>query len=400
MIRFIRKIKNTNIKDYGHIILFLLAVIPALCLKRKRKNLWLVCEYGMEARDNGYWFFKHVREQHPEQDIVYAIDFSAEDYKRVKDLGECVPYGTFRHWVYYLAANVNISSQKGGKPNAAVCYLLEVYGILKNTRVFLQHGIMKDDMDLFHYENTKMRIFICGAKPEYEFIKKVFGYPEGYVCYTGLARFDQLPKEKEETEKMILVVPTWRQWLYKVSSNPYEGSADQPETNEYFDSWTSFLNAAELEQMLEQYGYRLVFFPHRNMTQMFEQVKLKNSRVECLTWKEADVQVLMKQAACLITDYSSVAMDFAYMKKPVIYYQFDEKRFWNEHTQKGYFSYRENGFGAVKTSEVALLNELEYIIKGHCQMEQCYEEKVDNFFELRDNNNSERIYEKIKEIES
>lgn len=40
----------------------------------------------------------------------------------------------------YLTAKVNISSQKGGKPNYAVCYLLEVYGILRNSRVFYNMG--------------------------------------------------------------------------------------------------------------------------------------------------------------------------------------------------------------------------------------------------------------------
>ena len=29
----------------------------------------------------------------------------------------------------------------------------------------------------------------------------------------------------------------------------------------------------------------------------------------------------------MITDYSSVAIDFAYMKKPTLYYQFDEEKF-------------------------------------------------------------------------
>ena len=104
MRKFLKKLKSVSFRDYANIILFFLAIIPACFLKRKRKNLWLVCEYGQEARDNGYWFFRYMREQHPEQDIVYAIDFQSKDYEKVKNIGECVPYGTFKHWIYYLCA--------------------------------------------------------------------------------------------------------------------------------------------------------------------------------------------------------------------------------------------------------------------------------------------------------
>ena len=36
--------------------------------------MWLICEDYNEARDNGYWLFKYIREQQPQQDVVYAIN--------------------------------------------------------------------------------------------------------------------------------------------------------------------------------------------------------------------------------------------------------------------------------------------------------------------------------------
>ena len=57
----------------------------------------------------------------------------------------------------------------------------------------------------------------------------------------------------------------------------------------------------------------------------------------------------------MITDYSSVAFEMAYLKKAVLYYQFDEEEFFSgKHWQKGYFDYRKDGFGAVCVSENAL----------------------------------------------
>ena len=35
----------------------------------KRPDMWLICEDYNEARDNGYWLFKYIREQQPQQDV-------------------------------------------------------------------------------------------------------------------------------------------------------------------------------------------------------------------------------------------------------------------------------------------------------------------------------------------
>ena len=48
----------------------------------------------------------------------------------------------------------------------------------------------------------------------------------------------------------------------------------------------------------------------------------------------------------MITDYSSVFFDFAYMKKPLAYWQFDSERFFAEQYGKGYFKFDE-GFGPL-----------------------------------------------------
>lgn len=52
-----------------------------------------------------------------------------------------------------------------------------------------------------------------------------------------------------------------------------------------------------------------------------------------------DVQALLKSAAFLVTDYSSIAFDFAYMYKPMVYFQFDQERFREGQYPSGYFRY-------------------------------------------------------------
>ena len=60
-------------------------------------------------------------------------------------------------------------------------------------------------------------------------------------------------------------------------------------------------------------------------------------------------QELFKKGALLITDYSSVAFDFAYLKKPVLYYQSTNDYHFN--LDESYFDYETMGFGEVCRSE-------------------------------------------------
>lgn len=397
MKRFFKKLTAVGFSDLLHIFKFVLAFIPSRFLKRKRKNMWLVCEYENEARDNGYWFFRYLREKHPGQDTVYAINRKSADYEKVSSLGETVPYGSLKHWIYYLAADINISSQKGGKPNAAVCYLLEVYGILKNKRVFLQHGITKDLADMFFYGNTKMRLFICGAKPEYDFVREKFGYPEGYVAYTGFARFDYLLEDYPQ-KRQILISPTWRSFLRTASSNPYKQNSNRHITeSEYYKTWTSLLKSERFGSMCEKYDFDVKFFPHRNTAHCFDGVDMCSDRIKIANWEEYDLQLLMKESSLLLTDYTSSAMDFAYMNKPVIYYQFDYEKYRSGHFAEGYFNYERDGFGKVVRNEDALLDLLEEYMSGKDDFSG-YKSRIDSFFPLRDKNNCERIYEAISKI--
>ena len=375
--------------------LFVLALLPAIIYKKIRRHLWLICEYGNEAQDNGYAFFKYLKNAHKEIDAVYAIRKKSLAYEKVARLGKTVEYGSLKHWVYYLAAEVNISSQKGGKPNAAVCYLLEVVlGVLKNKRVFLQHGVIKDDLPFLHCDKAKVSMFACAAKPEYEFVRDTFGYPAGVVQYVGLCRFDALHGLTSD-KNTILVIPTWRMWLER-NSNADKLTAFTHSA--YYKEWTGLLNDKALWGLLDRYEKRLIFCMHRNM-QAYEGLFTSNhSRIHIVNWRDADVSQLLSTAGIMITDFSSVYMDFAYMKKPVLYYQFDRVDFRKNHLSIGYFDYDRDGFGPVCEHKANLIKELEHILKNDCEMPFKYQSKVDGFFTINDNKNCERTFEAIKSL--
>lgn len=391
----LRKLRMVRLGDLGHAFLFLFALLPAAVCRRKRPHLWLVCEGGREARDNGYWFFRYLREKQPQVDAVYAIAYDAPEYARVAPLGETVRFGSFRHWILYLAAEVNISSQKYGKPNAAICYLLEVVlGWLKNRRVFLQHGVIKDDLPFLHEEKAKFAMFSCGAEPEYRFVRDTFGYPPGVVRYVGLCRFDSLHGPEPDRE-LLLIVPTWRMYLEREKG---EAGKQRFLESAYYRGWNGLLRDGKLEELLESYGKRAVFCTHRNMEAFEGLFRSDSSRVQVLRWQDADITALIREAGTLVTDFSSIYMDFAYMQKPVVYYQFDTEEYRSGHLPLGYFDYRRDGFGPVCGDEEALLQALEAVFRRGCSMEEPYRERVDRFYVLNDENNCERTYRAVCEI--
>lgn len=395
---FFQKLQRVRLSDVLSVVQFLLAAPIALVVRLFLKDLWVVCDDKEQACDNGYYFFRYVRQQQPQQRILFAVRRSSPDYDRVRQLGAVVPYGSLRHWIAYLAASVNISSQKDGKPNAVLCYLLEVSGLLRNRRAFLQHGIIKDNLPYLHYKKTRMAFFTVSVKREYEYVKKVFGYPEGVVCQVGLCRYDTLVNEADG--ETILLMPTWRQWIaHETSGSKRAERVKSFAETEYCKSWLSLLQSEELEKICKQYGKRVIFYPHRNMQKFLPHFQSAvREHVVIAAWPEYDVQTLLKQCSMLVTDYSSVAMDAAYLGKPVVYYQFDYERFRTWHLEEGYFHYEEDAFGPIAVKEAQVLAAIRSYVSGNFVPEEEYRRRSDAFFDLRDGRNCERTYIKMKEL--
>lgn len=390
----VSRVKYVRFKDILACFVFLFMLPVALVAKIFIHDFWLVGEEKNEARDNGYWFFKYVREHHPEQKIAYVINKQSADFANVKDLGKIIQWGGISHWFWYLVAKKNISSQKGCKPNAAACYLFEVkLRLWRNKRYFLQHGVTKDDMDWLYYDKCYFKLFCCSAKPEYEYILAKFGYPKGVVEYVGFTRFDGL-FEACETKKQILVMPTWREYLVRPHGNVTEEVLKEqfPQT-EYFKKWAELLCSKKLQNMLAKEGYTLLFYPHRNMQCYLDEFnKLRTGKnVRIAVPQELSVQQALKESALLITDYSSVFFDFAYMKKPVLFYQFDEKEFRDNQYKQGYLDYHNNSLGVWMDDLGTCLNSLSKQLKANCPGN----DNVKEFFELYDNKNCERTYEAV-----
>jgi len=370
--------------------------------KSKFKDAWLICERGIEARDNGYTFFKYIRENYPDKKVYYLIDSSQkQDFERVNPLGNIVEYNSFEHRMAVFFASHFLSTHIG----FITPWSYKLYKILfakRNKQIFvlLNHGITKEDMStLLNKFTTGVDVFVAATQSDWETVAldKRYGYNQKDVILTGYARYDNW--HNFTTKRQILFMPTWRKYLVKRSiydkNNP-DVTSDFTQSS-YFQHLSSFLNNKELHKLLKENNLDLVFYPHYEVQKSLPLFNTNNCRIKIACKNTHDISTLLKESLMLISDYSGVTFDFAYMKKPLIYYQFDQEEYYAGHYLKGDFEMENDGLGMVVTCENDLINEIKYHIANGLKMEEKYIERVNLTFTFQDNKNCERIYNAINE---
>lgn len=366
------------------IIAWILGKILSL-FSREYRNVWLISERGMDARDNAYHLFYYIRKRYPNINIYYVIERTSPDFKRVNAIGKIVERGSIKHYFLFAIAKYKISTHiLGYSPNITIYDFLDKhFKFVRGKKILLQHGITKDILPQLMYPKVRLDLFITGAFPEYNFIKDNFNHPKGVVQYLGFCRFDAL-KRSVRRKKQILFMPTWRMYISGMSGQEFIKS-------EYYKKISGFLNNKRLEEILERNGYKMVFYPHHEIQPYLSAFQILSKYIEFNSEQNCDLQTLMLESECLITDYSSVAFDFAYMKKNCIYYQFDQKLYRSGHYGEGYFDYEKDGFGPVVRTEEKLLEELEILINSGEGMKKRYLSHRDDYFRLDDDQNCERV---------
>lgn len=369
-----------------------LVLLPCAKWKYGKKEVWLICERGTDARDNGYHMFRYLRTRHPELEAWYVITRDSVDVGKIADLGNVAFHGSLTHWLLFLSASKILTAFEPYLccPSSSFRFCQDVIRKNRLKTVFLQHGVIDKDLPLYYQERAKFDVFICGAKPEYDYVLDHFHYKNGEVRYTGLARFDAL--HDFTVKRQILIMPTYRKWLHELNEQEVAQS-------EYVTRWNHLLNHPRLAEIAERHGVQIIFYPHQLMQQFVGLFSSACDDIIIADNRRYDVQPLLKESALLVTDFSSVHFDFAYMKKPVLYYQFDEDAVFKNHNARSYFDYETMGFGEKVREEDALLDLIDEYASRSFRLKPAYEQRIGGFFPLYDTGNCERIYREIRKTD-
>jgi len=383
-------------------ILIIISIVYKVSPKYNR--IWLICERKNEAKDNGYKFFQYMQKKHPKINSYYLIDKKCKDYNKISSSGNIIHYGSWKHKLLFILSENLICAHKNIIEPWDYRWFKKNFQIMSCSKnyIFLQHGIIGNDVSKTlgkKNPNNYFDLFICGAKPEYDFINNNFGYLPWEAVYTGIARFDYLDGSK--TKNQILLMPTWRNGIVQPSWIK-EKIVDEKKflNSEYYKVYQNIINNKKLIRFLEKNDFNLIFYPHYEVQQYIKYFNSRSDRIIIANKDLYDVQTLLIESKLLITDYSSIHFDFAYMNKPLVYYQFDKDYFFTHHYKKGYFSYEKNGFGPVLKTEDKIIDFVKKSFENNFSVDEKYSRRVNEFFLLKDHNNCDRIYNEILKIKN
>lgn len=366
----------------------LLFMAPAMIIRRFRPKIWIITERSDQARDNGYCFFKYLKECHPEQPVYYVIDKKSKDYKKVAAFGSIIQFDSWKHYFYYCMSLVHISAHVGGcnpSDNPIVRRLKNIIGFRD---VFLPHGVSYGISEFCLEKYAKIDLFICSGKAEYDNVLANYGYSKNQVVYTGFPRLDGWHNIKINP-KQILLMPTWRLYLAQDPNTVFEDT-------EYYKAYQNLIDSRELQEFIVNNEFKLIFYLHHEMQKYAESFRAHCPNIEVVYNDETyDIQELLKESALLITDYSSVHFDFAYMGKPVLYYQFDKEEFWKQQYKQTNFDAEKDGFGPVANDLKQLICDIKKVHADGFRLQGEYERRMKRFYVLRDDKNCERVYQEI-----
>jgi CDP-glycerol glycerophosphotransferase len=381
--RLAYRVERFSAADYAFLERMLL-VSWAFPLIKPFARIWLVGEVPYKAQDNGYHFFRHVRLQHPRRRAYYVIDAASPEKAKLEPLGNVVERFSRRHILYSMMASRLVCSHHSE-------YLFasrdrRVARRTRGVRVFLQHGITASKNVVPNYARQgtyelSAERFVVASELERRIVMEDYGYSSHQVPVAGFARFDALFADDTTVERTVLIMPTWRELL---RTGTFVES-------DFFSNWHGFLTHPELQRLLRAHDLKIQFLLHPNLRMFADFFDIPN--VQLVRQGEADVQQLLKSSAVLITDFSSVAWDFSFLKRPVLYFQFDQKNL-----VEGRAPHIDPVLrfpGPITTTPESLLRSLAEVIADDLTMSDAYWSRAQDFLAFRDQDNCARIYDVV-----
>lgn len=392
----------STVKNYS-----LIKELRKSCFEQKGKEgkeIWLFSDRTNKADDNGEAMFRYVVENHSDSiDAYFVLREDSPDYGRLARIGRVVPYLSKEHKLLHLLCKYNLSAQADAPVFLPFDNVAAFCGLLRSQRfIFLQHGVIKNDISRwFNRINLDPWIFVTSARRELDSIAKTGRYclDESVLKLTGLPRHDLL---HSSSEKMITIMPTWRIKLCerKQSDNGVWHVKKGFENSQYCRFFTALLRDERLIAAAKQHGYKLAFMPHPNIAGAIDSFSLGKDVLSFGV--ESSYREVFARSSLVVTDYSSSVMDFAYLRKPIVYTHFDYEDFFSgvHVASKGYFDDERDGFGPVTTSLDELVGVLIEYINNDCQISPKYKDRIEAFFAFHDQKSRQRIFGEIKKKES
>lgn len=364
----------------------------------KKKKIWLMLDKLYKGGDSCEYLYRYSAKFNDGVTKYYLINKDTSDYKKlVKDGYKPLIPNTLKHKLVFLNADLILITNSHLFPfNGFTKEKSKFFrGLCNFSSMCLQHGLSVQKCAMAQrriIDNTTG--YFLASKYEYENLSKhAYGYAGFDILkLTGIARYDGLINNDK---KQILLSPTWRMYnALPVTTSEGEQRGYNPEFKytTYYSVYNGLINHERLIKCAKSKGYKIKFLLHPILSSQAEDFT-PNSEVEVIPSVGAlSYEEILTESSLMVTDYSGVQFDFAYMRKPIVYFHPEELP---AHYEDGIFFYDTMGFGEICTKTEELVDLLCEYMENDCRMKKKYIDRADDFFAFNDHNNCTRIYHEI-----
>lgn len=256
------------------------------------------------------------------------------------------------------------------------------------TYIFLQHGVCFFKESVFQKKFLSKKKFnkylISNEKEKELFI--THGFKENSFIKAGLPRWDLLKIADNEAQKEILIMFTFRNFKNK----------EIIENSIYKQNIEHLINNADLIELLKEKNIKLNLSLHHMITEN-KQFEMVNDNINLIS--PLEVSQYIKNSSLLITDFSSVAFDFMFLNKPIIFYLLDYKdknlhKFDREDMEKMLKKSKE--ILNIYLNETDVITKIQYYIENNFNTEPKTLKLYNEFFYTKENIRK-KIIDEIKE---
>jgi len=385
-----------NFKKYDILLNILLGVFSYLIPKNQHQIL-LGSAYGLSFQGNSKYFFLYLIKNRDNNKFnrIFWITRSKKIYNSLKEKKLPVLYlYSFEGFVavlrsYFLVTShtirdVSFAPTLFGRFNKIQTYhgLPLKGGSPKIKEIWprpIGRRLLMKDRDSYKLRITTSEVTRKLAQKYRKYPNfKITGYPRNDVFFNESYLFEDFKNKLnlEQYDKVILYAPTFRD----------EPSLKVPFTIEFLNKLNEYLSQRNYVLLLKNHIEGDVDLGIKNFSNIFD-----------ISNKVDDIQDLLINTDILMTDYSSVALDFVLLEKPMIFYPFDfseysKNRPWN----MNYFEFLPGPFAR---SEDELLDQLKSIEQFFHNPD--YQAKFQKFLtdihKYKDGKSCERLYHLLVE---
>lgn len=205
------------------------------------------------------------------------------------------------------------------------------------------------------------------------------GYPRNDILVNASPDYVKKIKKRlgiNPHKKVILYAPTWRDDEFVKS-----------------DEFVAHLHL-DLSKFKKHYGNKVVVLvrTHYMISNHLDLSKYKDIAINVSDYQ--DIADLYLISDVLITDYSSVMFDYAILKRPIIFFDYDFDNY-AKSTRGFYFDFRKIAPGPIVTTTDQVIQKLDPILEGHWHMSDKYRQFSAKFNKWMDGKATARVVHQL-----